>query len=337
MATSSRALPPDQELAVLPVRDTVLFPHAVAPLTVGRKSSVKLIQSLPEDDKLIAVVTQRDPRVDTPAPSDLFAVGTAGVVHKIVKMPNENYFVFVEGTRRIRILDTVQHEPFMKVKVEPLADVMPGADDSEFEALKRNVRDLFQEIVSNSTNLSEELQTVVLNLEDPAQLADFVAASLPSLNTRTRQELLETLDVRARLRHLIEELGREREVQRLRSKIQEDVQEKLGQAQREYFLREQMKAIQRELGEADEGQREIQELREKIEKAGMPEEVKKFRKRRPSIPWPEPTLTGWWRSPGRSRARARSTSSAPSRFSTKTTTTWRKSSSASWNTWPSSS
>jgi ATP-dependent Lon protease len=275
MATSSRALPPDQELAVLPVRDTVLFPHAVAPLTVGRKSSVKLIQSLPEDDKLIAVVTQRDPRVDTPAPSDLFAVGTAGVVHKIVKMPNENYFVFVEGTRRIRILDTVQHEPFMKVKVEPLADVMPGADDSEFEALKRNVRDLFQEIVSNSTNLSEELQTVVLNLEDPAQLADFVAASLPSLNTRTRQELLETLDVRARLRHLIEELGREREVQRLRSKIQEDVQEKLGQAQREYFLREQMKAIQRELGEADEGQREIQELREKIEKAGMPEEVKK--------------------------------------------------------------
>jgi len=276
MATSPRVLEAEQELAVLPVRDTVLFPHAVAPLTVGRKSSVKLIQSLPADDKLIAVVTQRDPRIDTPAPTDLYTVGTAGVVHKVVKMPNENYFVFVEGTHRIRILETVQYEPFIKVRVEPLADVVPGKeDDSEFEALKRNVRELFQEIVTNSTNLSEELQTVVLNLEDAAQLSDFVAASLPSLNTKTRQGLLETLDVRVRLRRLIEELGREREVQRLRSKIQEDVQEKLGQAQREYFLREQMKAIQKELGEADEGQREIEELREKIEKAGMPEEVKK--------------------------------------------------------------
>jgi ATP-dependent Lon protease len=151
MATSPRDLQADEELAVLPVRDTVLFPHAVAPLTVGRKSSVKLIQSLPADDKLIAVVTQRDARVDIPTPTDLYTVGTAGVVHKIVKMPNENYFVFVEGTHRIRVVEAVQHEPFMKVRVEPLANVAPGKDDSEFEALKRNVRDLFQEIGSSTS------------------------------------------------------------------------------------------------------------------------------------------------------------------------------------------
>jgi ATP-dependent Lon protease len=274
MATEKPTVQQSQEIPVLPVRDTVLFPHAVAPLTVGREASVRLIQALPED-KLIAVVTQKDPRINIPSPRDLYRVGTVGLVHKVVKMPNENYFVFVEGTHRVRVLEVVQEQPFLRVKVAPLADVVPGGEDSEFEALKRNVRDLFQEIVANSANLSEELQTVVLNLEDASQLSDFVAASMPSLATKSRQELLETLDVRARLRRLIEELGKEREVLRLRSKIQEDVQEKLGQAQREYFLREQMKAIQKELGEADEGQREILELREKIEKAGMPDEVKK--------------------------------------------------------------
>ncbi|HKZ53213.1 MAG TPA: endopeptidase La [Candidatus Acidoferrales bacterium] len=264
-----------EELPVLPVRDTVLFPHAVAPLTVGRESSVQLLKSLGLDDKMIAVVAQLDPRVERPSGADLHAVGTAGLVHKIVKMPNENYFVFVEGTYRIKILEVVQQEPFLRVRVESLADIVPAKPDSEYEALTRNVRELFQEIVAASTHLSDELQTVALNLEDPAGLSDFVAASLPSLTTRIRQELLETLDVRTRLRRLVEELGKEREVLRLRSKIQEDVQERFGQTQREYILREQLKSIQKELGETDEAQREIEELREKVEKAGMPDEVKK--------------------------------------------------------------
>jgi ATP-dependent Lon protease len=242
---------------------------------VGRESSVQLIKSLGPDDKLIAVVAQLDPRVEKPARMDLHTVGTAGVIHKVVKMPNENYFVFVEGTHRMKILEVVQQEPFLRVRVQPLADVVPEQPDSEYEALTRNVRELFQEIVASSTHLSDELQTVALNLDDPAGLSDFVAASLPSLTARVRQELLETLDVRARLRRLVEELGKEREVLRLRSKIQEDVQEKFGQTQREYILREQLKAIQKELGETDEAQREIEELREKVEKAGMPEEVKK--------------------------------------------------------------
>ncbi len=275
MAATEARPEQSEEFPVLPVRDTVLFPHAVAPLTVGRESSVRLIKSLGPDDKMIAVVAQRDPRVERPGGADLHGVGTAGLVHKVVKMPNENYFVFVEGTHRIRILEVVQQDPFLRVRVEPLADVVPGKPDSEYEALTRNVRELFQEIVASSTHLSDELQTVALNLEDAAGLSDFVAASLPSLTTRIRQELLETLDVRTRLRRLVEELGKEREVLRLRSKIQEDVQEKFGQTQREYILREQMKAIQKELGETDEAQREIEELREKVEKAGMPEEVKK--------------------------------------------------------------
>ncbi|MFQ5663906.1 MAG: endopeptidase La [Terriglobia bacterium] len=265
----------DEELAILPVRDTVLFPHAVAPLTVGRQSSVRLVRSLSPRDKLIGVVAQHDPRIETPTAADLHVVGSAGLVHKVVKMPNDNFFVVVEGTHRIRILEIVQHEPFLRARVEPLPDILPAPPDAEYEALARNVQELFQEIVAASPNLSDELQMVVLNLDDPARLADFVAASLPSLSSQSKQELLETLDVRSRLRRLVGELTKEREILRVRSKIQSDVQEQFSQTQRDYILREQLKAIQKELGEADEGQREIEELREKIEAAGMPDEVKK--------------------------------------------------------------
>ncbi|MFQ5694534.1 MAG: endopeptidase La [Terriglobia bacterium] len=262
-------------LAILPVRDTVLFPHAVVPLTVGRKRSVELVRSLDPEDKLIAVVAQRDPRIDQPSAADLHAVGTAGLVHKTVKMPNDNFIVFVEGTHRVRITEVVQHEPFLRARVEALAEVVVPEKDTELEALLRNVRDLFQEIIASSPQLSDDLQTAVLNLEEPSRLADFIASMLPWLTTAAKQELLQTLDIRERLHRLHGELTKEREILQWRSKIQSDVQDQVNESQREYFLREQLKAIQKELGETDETQREIEELRGKIDKASMPEEVKK--------------------------------------------------------------
>ncbi len=272
--TEKRIHVPD-ELPVLPVRDTVLFPQAVLPLTVGRESSVALINSLVAEEKIIGIVAQRDPRVDAPGPTDLFSTGTAAIVHKVIRMPNNNLFIFVEGLQRVRIREFVQFEPFIRARLEKLADVVPAEKDASFEALVRNVQQLFQEVVSLTPQLSDDLQTVVLNIDEPGRLADFVASTLPSLSTALRQELLETLEVKTRLERLNRELSKEVEVLQLRSKIQSQVQDQVNENQREYFLREQMKAIQKELGELDDTQREIEELRQKIEEAGMPEDVKK--------------------------------------------------------------
>ena len=258
---------------VLPVRDTVLFPHAVRPLTVGRESSVNLINSLGED-KTIVVVAQREARVDNPQPTDLYNIGTLATVHKVVKMPNQSLFVFTEGLERVRMTEFTQLSPFLRART----DTIPESEfrkTAEEEALHRNVLTLFQQIVATSPTLSDELQTVAMNIEDSGRLADFIASSLPSLATKDKQELLETTDVRVRLDRINRHLAKELEVQTLRSKIQSEVQDQVQQTQREYYLREQMKAIQKELGEQDETTRDIEELRAKIDAAGMPEEVKK--------------------------------------------------------------
>src|SRR5215472_7828872 len=264
---ASRSIP------VLPVRDTVLFPHAVLPLTVGRESSIQLIQSLGEE-KTIVVVAQRDAHLDTPKPPDLYAYGTLATVHKVVKMPNQSLFVFTEGTERVKLGEFTQTEPFMMANVEPVAEIGPKTGP-ELEALQRNILSQFQQIVSASPTLSDELSTIAAQMEDPARLSDFVASNLPFLSTADRQELLETPDVTGRLERLNKHLVKEIEVQQLRNKIQSEVQDQVQQSQRDYYLREQLKAIQKELGEQDEGQREIDELRKKIDEAGMPEDVKK--------------------------------------------------------------
>jgi len=262
-----------RNLPVLPVRDTVLFPHAVLPLTVGRESSVELINSLGED-KTIVVAAQREARVDAPQPSDLFSIATLATVHKVVKMPNQSLFVFAEGLSRVKLGEFSQINPFMKATVTPL----PEKDDDkspEIEALQRNVLNLFQQIVTGSPTLSDELQTVAMNIDTAGRLVDFIASSLPSLNTIDKQDLLETVDIKARLVKINQHLAKELEVQQLRNKIQSEVQDRVQQTQREYYLREQMKAIQKELGEQDETQRDVEELKQKIEAAGMPEDVKK--------------------------------------------------------------
>jgi ATP-dependent Lon protease len=264
---------PARTLPVLPVRDTVLFPHAVLPLTVGRESSVQLINSLGED-KTIVVVAQREARVDAPQPTDLFAVGSLAVVHKVVRMPNQSLFVFAEGLERVKVTEYTQLTPFMRATVETIAEVT-APKNSEIEALQRNVLTLFQQIVAGSPTLSDELSTVAANIDDAGRMVDFIASSLPSLSTRDKQDVLETPDVQVRLEKINQHLAKELEVQQLRNKIQSEVQDRVQQTQREYYLREQMKAIQKELGEQDESTRDADELRQKIEAAGMPDDVKK--------------------------------------------------------------
>jgi ATP-dependent Lon protease len=261
-------------LPVLPVRDTVLFPHAVLPLTVGRESSVQLINSLGED-KTIIVVAQREARVDSPQPSDLYTVGTSAVVHKVVKMPNQSLFVFAEGLERVKLGEFTQLAPFMNAHYSVLPEGTTPIATSEIEALQRNVLTLFQQIVAGSPTLSDELSTVAMNIDEPGRLVDFIASSLPSLSTPDKQDTLETLDIHVRLEKINQHLAKELEVQQLRNKIQSEVQDRVQQTQREYYLREQMKAIQKELGEQDEGQRDVEDLKKKIEEAGMPDEVKK--------------------------------------------------------------
>jgi ATP-dependent Lon protease len=262
-----------EELSILPVRDTVLFPGAVMPLTVGRESSLALLESLNGEEKLLGVVAQLDPRIEDPSGTDLHSVGTAAKVHKQVKMPNGNVVVFLEGLERIRVAEILGLKPFLTARVEPQPD-LEGETDAELTALVRNTQELFREVVARSPQLSDDLQGVVLNIEPAGRLADFVAGTLPSLTTMLRQELLETFSVRKRLEILIRELSKEREVLELRNKIQETVQEQVNQSQREFLLREQMKAIQKELGDSDD-QAEVEELRKKVEESGMPVEAKK--------------------------------------------------------------
>ena len=270
---SAKDTPAVRRIAVLPVRDTVLFPHAVLPLTVGRESSIQLIESLGEE-RAIVVVAQLDPRLDSPKPADLHAVGTLATVHKIVRMPNQSRFVFTEGVERVRLVRYAQTEPFMVAEVELLEDMEPETTASA-EALVRNVIGQFQQIVNESQTLSDELRTIAANIEEPSRLVDFVASSLPFLTTDDKQQLLETASIGTRLQLLNQHLAKEIEVQQLRNKIQTEVQDQVQQSQRDYYLREQLKAIQKELGEQDEGQRDIEEMRQKIEAAGMPDDVKK--------------------------------------------------------------
>jgi ATP-dependent Lon protease len=272
MAEKKFAVP--EVLPILPVRDTVLFPGAVLPLTVGRESSLALVNALDGEEKQLGVVAQLDPRVEDPAAADLHKVGTLAKVHKTVKMPNGNVVIFLEGLQRIQITELITLRPYLRARVEAQPDIN-GESDAELEALQRNAQDLFRDVVSHSPQLSDDLTSVASAIDDPGRLADFIAGTLPSLSTLVRQELIETPNVRKRLEALIRELSKELEVLELRSKIHEQVQEQVSQNQREYLLREQMKAIQKELGESDDSMAEIDELRKKVDEAGMTAEARK--------------------------------------------------------------
>ena len=261
-------------LPILPLRGTVLLPHAVLPLGAGRASSIRLIEDAVQSGRLVGAVMQRDPRQDAPGLDGLYPVGTVTVIHKAVKQADGNLRLIVQGLGRFRLVDIVEREPFLRARIEPIQEPVP-TPDVELEALTRSVRSLFEKVVSLSPGLPDELITVVGNAETPGAIADLIAATLPTLSNDLKQELLETVEVRARLQKLAAVLAKEADVLELGSKIQSEVQSEVNKTQREYYLREQLKAIQKELGESDDRTQEIESLRQKIDAAGMPEEAHK--------------------------------------------------------------
>jgi ATP-dependent Lon protease len=267
------SIPP--ELPLLPLRDTVLFPNSFMPLAVARESSVRLIDEAINASKVIGVFTQRDAALDEPHKEDLYPIGTATHIHKMFRLPDGSLRLIVQGLARIRLDDIVAVRPYLRAQVSATPDELSDDDRLEIDALQRNIKSSFQKVVSLSPLLSDDLQTLALNITEPGRLADFIASSLSTIATPVKQEVLETLDVRARMDTLNRILIKELEVLELGSKIQSQVQSEVGKNQREYFLREQMKAIQKELGEGDDQTKEIDELREKIEAAQMPELVLK--------------------------------------------------------------
>ncbi len=263
-------------LSLLPIKDTVLFPMAVMPLIVSRESSMKLVDdAVMSDARVIALSTLKDPNVEAPQMSDVYDVGVAAAIHTMVRLP-EHQRMIVQGLRRIRVVECVQTDPYLRVRVEELPDIKDWTDDEavEIEALRRNIGEAFQKVVALSPNLPDELQSIPSTITRPGVLADTVSLHLP-VAIAEKQDLLETPGIRARMRRLLAILMREVDVLELGSKIQSQVQSEMGKTQKEYFLREQIKAMQRELGEADERTAETEELRRKVEEAAMPEEAEK--------------------------------------------------------------
>src|SRR6516162_2038368 len=271
VSIGDRPLSIPAELPILPLRDTVLFPNSFMPLAVARESSVRLIDDAIANGKLIAVFTQRDAAIEEPSQNDLFTVGTATHIHKMFKLPDGSLRLIVQGLARLRLDEVVAMQPYLRARVSAAGELLQDHDRLEIDALARNIKTNFQQVVSLSPLLSDDLQALSANITDPGKLADFIASSLATIGTSIKQEILSTLDVRARMDALNRILIKELEVLELGSKIQSQV----GKNQREYFLREQLKAIQKELGEGDEQAKEIEELRSKIEAAGMPDGVKK--------------------------------------------------------------
>ena len=275
LSISDRPLAIPPELPVLPLRDTVLFPNSFMPLAVARESSVRLIDDAIANGKLIAVFTQRDASVEEPMQADLFTVGTATHIHKMFKLPDGSLRLIVQGLGRLTLDDLISAHPYLRAKVSAVSEDTDDVDTIEIDALARNIKANFQQVVSLSPLLSDDLQTLATNIGEPGRLADFIASSLTTISTPVKQEVLETLDIRTRMDNLNRILIKELEVLELGSKIQSQVQSEVGKNQREYFLREQLKAIQKELGEGDDQTKEVEELGEKIEAAGMPDPVKK--------------------------------------------------------------
>ena len=260
-------------LSILPLRGTVVFPKAVVPLAAGRPASVRLIQEALQGSRIIGTVLQRNSSEDEPRIQGLHSIGTAAVIHKALQQPDGTLRLVVQGLGRFRIVEGVQETPFLRARIQHIADAAPSTT-LEVEALARNVTALFQKVVVLSPTLPDELASIVGTAEGPGALADLIAASLPTLPMTLRQGLLETLGVAERLQRLVAALTKEAEVLELGSKIQSEVHSEMSKTQRDYYLREQMKAIQKELGESDERTQEIDALRQKIDAAGMTEEAR---------------------------------------------------------------
>ena len=319
-------------LPVLPLKGTVVFPQSMTPLAIGQARSIKLVDEVVSGDRMLALVPARDDEIESPGWDDLYDVGTAAIVHRLIRVPDGTLRILVQGLRRIRLDRPRQEDPYLVGEFVELPDELE--ETREVEALTRNVQNLFARVIGLVPYLPEELQVAAANVDDPSALANLVASTL-RLKTEEKQTLLELTDVETRLREISAILNRELEVFELGSKIQSQVQEEMEKGQREFFLRQQMKAIQDELGEGDAEQAEINELRARLDELELPEEIRKgptassddsrsCLRRQPSTASSGRTSTGSSLCPGTSRPRTTSTWTTPVKCSTRTTTTWRR-------------
>ncbi|MCD6170650.1 MAG: endopeptidase La [Candidatus Latescibacteria bacterium] len=260
------------EIPILPLRNTVVFPSMAAPLMVSREKSVKLVDDVLSGNKLLGTITQRSPDVEEPTWKDIYNYGTVAIVHRMIRMPDGSMRILIQGIARFKVKKPLTGKPYLKAEIELLEDIIEKS--IEIDALARNVSNQFQRIISLVPNLPDELGVAVANIDDPGRLADLVASDL-NISTSEKQEILETVEVKKRLEKLTVLLARELQVVELETRIQKEAKSELEKTQREYFLRQQLQAIQKELGEGDPRAVEINELRSKIEAAKMPKEAKK--------------------------------------------------------------
>lgn len=263
-------------LPILPLRGVVVYPNTAVPLTVGQPRSVRLVDDVVAGDKLVGLVASLDPEQETPGPNELYKVGTIATVHRLLRAPDGTVRLLVQGMRRFRLGEFVEEEPYLRAHIH----LAPEDEEANIEtdALARNARDQFQQITQMIPSFPEELASSITSLEDPLQTV-YTIANFQRIDLKDAQEILELDSVYAKLKKLIGLLVREAEVLQIGQKIQNEARGEIEKVQREYFLREQMKAIQRELGERDEQSEEVDDFRKKIEEAGMPEEAAKQAKR----------------------------------------------------------
>ncbi len=259
-----------EELPILPLRGTVLYPDLILPIMVGRKKSVKLIDDAMDSDRIIGVITQKRSEIEDPKETDLYSVGVAALILRMIRELDGSQRVIVQGVSRMKVREYIQREPYYKARSEVIDEGL--VQGVEIDALMMNLKNLFSRAVELAPYLTSELGTMVSNIKSPSILADLIASNL-NISTTEKQGILETFDVRERLTKVHLFLNKEVQVLELGNKIQSQVKEDMDRTQREYYLREQLKAIKKELGELDEHSTEIKELREKIKKAKMPPEA----------------------------------------------------------------
>jgi ATP-dependent Lon protease len=261
-----------EALPLLPLRGVVIFPSAIVPLLISRGSSLKLVEDCLAGERMLGLIAQKNPEEEAPDPASLYARGTAGRILKMLKYPDGSIRILVQGLRRLEVAEFTQREPYFRGRVRLLQDQYQPSKD--LEAVQANMVNQFAKFVSMIPYLPDELQVVVMNIKDPGKVTDLVASNL-NISLEEKQDLLNSTDVRTRLEKLSTILNREIELLELGHKIQSQVQTELNKNQKEFYLRQQMKAIQKELGEGDQRSTELEELRKKIEDAGMPEEARK--------------------------------------------------------------
>jgi len=261
------------ELNILPLRDSVIYPMLIAPLSVGREASVQLIdESIVGKNRVIGVVAQRDPRIDQPGFDEVYEVGCAVIIRTLLPV-QDGVRLIVQGVARYKIVERIHEKPYLRARIETLAEPAPAEGQAEeMEALRRSVAALFEQAIRLSPQLPDELQTLTTSVSETNVMADLVAAHMV-LSVQDKQRILETVELQPRLRALLEMLSKEVRVLELTSKVQSEVNTELSKSQRDYYLREQLKAIQRELGDSDDRGEEHEELRSKIDAAGLPEEA----------------------------------------------------------------